>query len=560
MRDTSCSQWDGLIPTQIPPALTALLGIPQTSPPQAGTLGPSLKPQCQPHWLPGPLAATELPGQSHPEEKCAATSLTAPCSCCCTRYCTIRASLLAPCSPLAAAFSSTSTFSSTSSSSLGHRQTWRVSGSPGSSTPAPMPPWDPMGDGLPAPHPPWALASSPLLVPWLHTSSLAGMQPPQVGAGGESWGCQGCRGLMGACRSLRPQGPVPQPLHFPQPSPLTSLSPCRLLSCVGTFTIRLLQTSTFQNTSFVDTEGLGLLEDIELGSLDKHTWTIRFYQPWVRPALPRSDWDTIENMIKIYLQKFNHLINKGAMQKDVPYPFVAQCMAGCEVYPNRTSRAFAYVGYNGQDFLSFNMDNATWILSQDTKLSQYVQAVLQNYTAFTELVEVLFNDTCVDDIEVLLHYGKAALERQEPPVATVFARMPKPDQLLLVCRVTGFYPRPISVAWLQDGQEVPPGPALNTSAILPNADLTYQLRSILAVAPHDGHSYACRVRHRSLGTRSLLIPWGNSEEVVLIAGLGAGLLAAVALAVISALWVWRHRKHQQMEESESRNSILSKEA
>ncbi|NXO59241.1 CD1D protein, partial [Aramus guarauna] len=180
----------------------------------------------------------------------------------------------------------------------------------------------------------------------------------------------------------------------------------------GTFTLQLFQTSTFQNTSFVDTEGLGLLEDIELGSLDKHTWTIRFYQPWVRPALPRSDWDTIENMIKIYLQQFSHLINEGAMQKDVPYPFVAQCTAGCKLYPNRTSQAFAYVGYNGQDFLSFNVDNATWLLSQDTDLSRYVQAVLQNYTVFSELVEVLFNDTCIDDMEVLLHYGKAALERQ----------------------------------------------------------------------------------------------------------------------------------------------------
>uniref|UniRef100_A0A8C8BCX7 Ig-like domain-containing protein n=1 Tax=Otus sunia TaxID=257818 RepID=A0A8C8BCX7_9STRI len=99
-----------------------------------------------------------------------------------------------------------------------------------------------------------------------------------------------------------------------------------------------------------------------------------------------------------------------------------------------------------------------------------------------------------------------SLRGQELPVATVFARTPRPDQLLLICHVTGFYPRPISVAWLQDGQEVPPGPALNTSAILPNADLTYQLRITLAVAPHDGHSYACRVRHRSLGTRSLLIP------------------------------------------------------
>ncbi|NXE08744.1 CD1D protein, partial [Lophotis ruficrista] len=298
------------------------------------------------------------------------------------------------------------------------------------------------------------------------------------------------------------------------------------------FTVRLLQTTSFQNSTFVETEGLGLLEDIELGSLDKHTWTIRFHQPWVRPALPRSDWDTIQNMIKIYLQKFTHLINEGAMQRHVSYPFVAQCVAGCELFHNMTSRSFAYVGYNGQDFLSFNVGNASWLLSQDTSLSRYVQAILQNYTAFSELVEVLFNDTCVDDMEMLLRYGKAALQRQELPVATVFARTPSPDQLLLVCHVTGFYPRPISVDWLRDGQEVPPGPALNTSAILPNADLTYQLRSILAVDPHDGHSYACRVRHRSLGTRSLLIPWGNSE-VVLIAGIGAGLLAAVAVAAIT---------------------------
>ncbi|NWV13216.1 CD1D protein, partial [Ptilonorhynchus violaceus] len=299
----------------------------------------------------------------------------------------------------------------------------------------------------------------------------------------------------------------------------------------GTFTIRLLQTTTFQNSSFVDTEGLGLLEDIELGSLDKHTGSIRFYQPWVRPALPRSDWDTIENLLKIYLQQFSHLINEGAMKRNVPYPFVAQCMAGCEIYPNRTSRAFAYVGYNGQDFLSFDTDNVTWTLSQDTNLSRYVQAVLQNYTALGELVEVLFNDTCVADMEVLLHYGRAALERQELPVATVFARTPSPAQLLLVCHVTGFYPRAISVAWLRDGQEVPPGPALNTSTILPNADLTYQLRSVLAVAPRDGHSYVCRVRHHSLGTRSLLIPWGNSE-VVLITGLMAGLLPAMAIAAM----------------------------
>ena len=94
-------------------------------------------------------------------------------------------------------------------------------------------------------------------------------------------------------------------------------------------------------------------------------------------------------------------------------------MAGCKLYPNRTSKAFAYVGYNGQDFLSFNTDNSTWILSQDTNLSRYVRAVLQNYTAFREILEVLFNDTCIDDMEVLLRHGQAALERQGETTPTL---------------------------------------------------------------------------------------------------------------------------------------------
>ncbi|XP_067169757.1 antigen-presenting glycoprotein CD1d-like [Apteryx mantelli] len=306
------------------------------------------------------------------------------------------------------------------------------------------------------------------------------------------------------------------------------------------YTLQLFQTSTFQNTTSVDTEGLGLLDDIELGFLDHRTWSIHFLQPWVQPALPKGDWDTIENTGKSYLRNFNILMKKKATEIGHLYPFVAQCSFGCELHPNSTSEAFFNIGYEGRDFLTFHVENATWENLDGDELSRCVEQSLSSYTNLNEILQILLNKTCFDVMERFIQYGKEDLERQVKPMAVVFARAPGPAHLLLVCRVTGFYPRPVHVDWLRDGQEVLPGPELNSTPTLPNADLTYQLRSVLAVTPHDGHSYACRVRHSSLGSRSLLVPWGNSG-IILTAGLTAAILVIMAVAAITAVWLCRRR-------------------
>ncbi|NXA08217.1 CD1E protein, partial [Sapayoa aenigma] len=286
----------------------------------------------------------------------------------------------------------------------------------------------------------------------------------------------------------------------------------------GTFTIRLLQTTTFQNTSFVDTEGLGLLEDIvsvvgilgdmPIFALDPTNWSIHFHWPWASQAAAVGDTEKVMSQYKIALRNMIRFVHDTVKETKRDYPLVVQIRGGCVLYPNRTSWAFLDVGESGKDLITFEVYEQLWETRQSSQLAEQISKSLNSQKSVSVLLEHLLSITCQSHILTLNKYGRAALERQELPVATVFPRVPSPHQLLLVCHVTGFYPRPISVAWLQDGHEVPPGPALNTSTILPNADLTYQLRSVLAVAPRDGHSYACRVRHRSLGTRSLLIPWG----------------------------------------------------
>ncbi|KAM6325303.1 antigen-presenting glycoprotein CD1d-like [Podargus strigoides] len=304
---------------------------------------------------------------------------------------------------------------------------------------------------------------------------------------------------------------------------------------------QLLQTNLFANISFAKVSAVALLGDVPIYALDPANWNIHFHWPWAQQATAEGDAEKIKSQSKFFLRNMVRYVHEMAQQAQLDYPLVVQIRAGCVLHPNRTSWGFMDVGMGGRDLVAFKVERECWEPQQPSPLAELVSKSLTSNKAITGLLEHLLSISCQSHILTLCKYGRADLERKELPVATVFARTPSPDQLLLVCRVTGFYPRPISVAWLWDGQEVPSGPALNTSAILPNADLTYQLRSILAVAPHDRHSYACRVHHRSLGTRSLLIPWENHSAAPTIAITIAVLLLAAAASAGGFCW-WKHRK------------------
>ncbi|XP_074952733.1 antigen-presenting glycoprotein CD1d-like isoform X2 [Phalacrocorax aristotelis] len=283
----------------------------------------------------------------------------------------------------------------------------------------------------------------------------------------------------------------------------------------GSCKLHLFQTFIFHN-NFVDISFWATLEDIIFATRQKYTGNILYLHPWVYPALPAAEWENLQNLFKVYVHNFIRSLSSDATLYKIPYPFVFQGATGCDLYPNGSYTKFYHLAYNAHDFLSFDVDKSRWEGQQECELAAQVERQFNTFTGFSVTLQHLLNVTCVDHMKKFIEYGRSDLERQ------------------------GFYPRPISVAWLRDGQEVPPGPALNTSTILPNADLTYQFRSILAVAPGDGHSYACRVSHRSLGTRSLLIPWGSSK-VALSVGVTIVVLLTMAAALAGVIWHYRRR-------------------
>ncbi|KAM4893982.1 antigen-presenting glycoprotein CD1d-like isoform 3-T3 [Sylvia borin] len=306
--------------------------------------------------------------------------------------------------------------------------------------------------------------------------------------------------------------------------------------------IQYLLTGLFANISSAEVSCVGLVGDIPVLTLHPANWSVHFYWPWVSQAAAEGDTEKIMSQYKIALRNIIRFAHDTVQQTEQHYPLVVQFRGGCVLYPNTTSQGFLNVGWGGRDLVAFEVDKELWEARQPSQVAELVTNSLNRQRSVRVLLKHLLSIwVCQSNFLALKRYGREILERQELPVATVFARTPSLEQLLLVCHVTGFYPRPISVAWLRDGQEVPPGPALSTSAILPNADLTYQLRSVLAVAPRDGHSYVCRVRHQSLGTRSLLVPWENHSTAPTI-GITIAMLLLVATASAGGFWWWKHRK------------------
>uniref|UniRef100_A0A8B9UM99 Ig-like domain-containing protein n=1 Tax=Anas zonorhyncha TaxID=75864 RepID=A0A8B9UM99_9AVES len=273
----------------------------------------------------------------------------------------------------------------------------------------------------------------------------------------------------------------------------------------GSHMLQLLHFVTFQNATSMQVGGLGLVGDIKIGSLDRRTGDIHYHQPWLRPALPKGDWDVIESSIKSYVRDFNSLVQKLTNHIRMSYPFVFQSSISCKLEPNRTTRTFLAIAYEGEDLLQFHLKKGTWDRVPDNEMSATAEHLLNNATTLNELIQVLLNVTCVDILERFIEYGRVSLERHVRiiPVETGNARVP----VRLSCYIWGFYPPEVTVIWLHNGDIVEPDDYNPISAI-PNGDWTYQTQVSLLVAPVAGDTYTCSVQHVSL-QEPLLEDWSE---------------------------------------------------
>ncbi|KAK3520963.1 hypothetical protein QTP86_015713, partial [Hemibagrus guttatus] len=298
------------------------------------------------------------------------------------------------------------------------------------------------------------------------------------------------------------------------------------------------------------TPGINFPEFTAVGQVDGGQFV--YYDSNIRKMIPKTEWiqrnegedywnSETQNLQKQEIFKVNVAT---AMQRfnQTEGVHTVQVMYGCELDDDGTVRGYDQFGYDGEDFISFDLKTLTWIAP--TPQALITKNKWDNNPGTTVNLTNYLENTCTDWLKKYVSYGRETLERKDPPTASVFQKhSPYPE---VVCHATGFFPKEVNISWRKDGEDVYEDvnhyvwswyEDVELRETLPNQDGSFQKRSILKVPAEElqKHTYTCVIQHSSLEEELVLeVPKGSgfSLSFTLIAVFGAGIFLFVLIFVI----------------------------
>ncbi|XP_077674124.1 class I histocompatibility antigen, F10 alpha chain-like isoform X2 [Eretmochelys imbricata] len=210
---------------------------------------------------------------------------------------------------------------------------------------------------------------------------------------------------------------------------------------------------------------------------------------------------------------------------------IIQTIFGCDLREDNVIQGFYQDSYDGRDFLTFDKETMTWVAAdigaQITKRRWEAEVVdNQRWKRFME-------ETCINRLRIALEYGKETLQRK----ARVSDRSSHDGLTTLSCKVSGFYPRDITVTWLKNGESRQQ--ETYSEGILPSGDGTYQTWVTMEIDPKIKAHYSCHVEHESL-VEPLSVSWEPNNNLFPVL---AGVITAVFLiGVIIGVVIWKKKR------------------
>ncbi|XP_035382120.1 BOLA class I histocompatibility antigen, alpha chain BL3-7-like [Electrophorus electricus] len=315
-----------------------------------------------------------------------------------------------------------------------------------------------------------------------------------------------------------------------------------------------LVSHSLKHISIGVTPGISFPEYTLVGLMDGEPFV--YYDSNIRQMVPKAEWieenegtdywsretqiqrdfqEIFRTSVAVLMRRYNQTTGVHTFQSVI----------GCELDDDGTKRGYLRHGYDGEDFISLDLNTITWTAANAkaiiTKQKWEVTPLLANF--WKRYLDI----TCIEWIKKYIGYGRATLERKVPPEVILFQ---KDSTSPVVCHATGFFPKEVMISWQKNGVDLHENMELRETS--PNQNGTFQKRSVLTVSPEelDKNEYTCVVQHSGL-EKDLVLRVADRRVLNTggaLVGVIVGILVAVLLVLIGVgFFIWRKRNEKSSD-------------
>uniref|UniRef100_A0A3B1JGD3 Ig-like domain-containing protein n=1 Tax=Astyanax mexicanus TaxID=7994 RepID=A0A3B1JGD3_ASTMX len=261
----------------------------------------------------------------------------------------------------------------------------------------------------------------------------------------------------------------------------------------ATHYLQFLLTGVTPGTSFPEFSAVGQLDGEQGGYYDSTIRTVILKADWVKKSKDTEHWKMMTQRIfedqQLVMERLGNIMKHFNQTEGV---HTVQWVYRCELDDDGSKRGYMQCGYDGEDFLSLDLNSLSWIAPVPQALITKHKWEETGHVRFQK--HFLLNE-CIGWLQKYVEYGRSTLERKVAPEVSLFQ---KDSSSPVVCHATGFFPKAVMISWQKNGEDLNEGVELRET--VPNQDGTFQKRSILTLSPEElnRNQYTCIVQHEGL--------------------------------------------------------------